>query len=125
MTPPPPDGHPQHYVRWVIEAYLRLPNTPCRARDLDHHLATQLHSRGVPEAIIETAFLLATLRRIGRPAGATPLTPIRSLHYFLPVIEELLQYPPSTSYLRYLRLCVAKIIASGSTDHGSKKITFT
>jgi hypothetical protein len=113
------------YVTWVIHAYLHLPDTPHRPRDHDHHLAAQLHQRGVPVAIIEAAFLLATLRRIHRPPGATPLTPIRSLHYFLPVIEELLQSPPSSSYLRYLRGRVAKIIGSGTADDGSQKIVFT
>ena len=113
------------YVTWVIHAYLHLPDTPHRARDHDHHLAAQLHQRGIPMAIIEAAFLLATLRRIHRPPDATPITPIRSLHYFLPVIEELLESPPSPSYLRYLRERVAETISSGRADASSKKITST
>ena len=32
-----------------------------------------------------------------------PLGPIRSLHYFMPVIEELLAHPVPESYLAYLR----------------------
>ena len=100
------------YVQRVIDAYLHLPDTPRRARPHDHDLAAQLHQRGVPEAIVQAAFYLATLRRIHRPPSATPLTPIRSLHYFLPVIEELLQSPPSASYLRYLRERLANTIGS-------------
>jgi hypothetical protein len=44
------------------------------------------------------------LRATCRP-DAIPLGPIRSLHYFLPVIEELLHTPLShgNSYLAYLR----------------------
>ena len=33
--------------------------------------------------------------------------PIRSLHYFLPLIEELLAYPVPESHLSYLRSKVA------------------
>ena len=113
------------YVQRVIDAYLHLPDTPRRARPHDHLLAAQLHQRGVPEAIVQAAFHLATLRRIHRPPGATPLTPIRSLHYFLPVIEELLQCPPSPSYLRYLRERLANTLRSDPADDGSKKIVFT
>ena len=32
-----------------------------------------------------------------------PLGPIRSLHYFLPIIEELLARPVPESYVAYLR----------------------
>ena len=63
MTPPLDPTQPQHYVRWVIDAYLGLPDTPRRARDHDHHLAAQLYQRGIPMAIVETALLLATARR--------------------------------------------------------------
>lgn len=49
------------------------------------------------------ALALATARRRARPADATPLAPVRSLHYYLPVIEELLAQPPADGYLEYLR----------------------
>ena len=113
------------YVRRIIEAYLRLPDTPERARQHDHQLAADLHRRGVSEATIEAAFLVATARRSARPSGAPPLGPIRSLHYFLPVIEELLDHPPSAEYLGYLRDSLAPMIGSRPVDSGSKKDTFT
>ncbi len=125
MTPPvaahqgPPDAS------WIIEAYLRLPDTPTRARPQDQLLAARLHQRGVPMAIIEAAFLLATTRRINRPPETEPLAPIRSLRYFLPVIEELLRRPPAASYLAYLRQTVGRILARPSDDKGPKFITFT
>lgn len=115
----------QRYVQRVIEAYLRLPHTPRRPRDHDQLLAVQLHQRGISIEIIETAFVMATLRRIQRPPDSPPLTPIRSLHYFLPVIDELLQSPPAPSYLRYLRREAAKYIPAVPADEGSKKIVFT
>jgi len=54
-------------------------------------------------SLIEAAFLLASARRAARRPDAMPLGPIRSLHYFLPVIEELLANPVPDSYLAYLR----------------------
>lgn len=125
MTPPdaahqgPPDAN------WIIDTYLRLPDTPTRARHQDHLLAAQLHQRRVPMAIIEAAFLLATTRRINRPPRAEPLTPIRSLRYFLPVIDELLRRPPAPSYLSYLRETVARLLARPVADKGPKKDAFT
>jgi hypothetical protein len=38
-----------------------------------------------------------------RPADAAPLGTIRSLAYFLPVIEEVLELHVSPDYFRYLR----------------------
>lgn len=45
--------------------------------------------------------------RAARRPDAIPLGPIRSLHCFLPVIEELLVHPAPESYLAYLRSKVA------------------
>jgi len=52
---------------------------------------------------IENAFVLAAARRLMRPADAPPLDAIRSLAYFLPVIEEVLGLPVSPDYFQYLR----------------------
>ncbi len=49
------------------------------------------------------ALPLASARRAARPANAVPLGRIRSLHYFLPVVEELLVHPLPQSYVAYLR----------------------
>jgi len=46
-----------------------------------------------------------------RPADAPPLGIIRSLAYFSPVIEEVLQLDVSPEYFRYLRHGIARIIA--------------
>ena len=53
--------------------------------------------------VIENALVLAATRRLIRPAGAPPLSTIRSLAYFLPVIEEVLELRVSPDYFRYLR----------------------
>jgi len=53
--------------------------------------------------MVEAAFILAAARRTFRPPNASPLDPIRSLHYFLGPIEELMQGRVDPSYLEHLR----------------------
>jgi hypothetical protein len=68
----------------------------------DRLLAAQLHARGVPLSAVENALVLATSRRLIRPADALPLNTIRSLAYFSPVIEEVLKLRVNPEYYRYL-----------------------
>lgn len=91
------------YRQTVIDLYLRLPDTPRRLSRFDLRLVRQLWQRQIPLTTVETAFLLASSRRAVRRPDAMPLGPIRSLHYFMPVIEELLAQPAPASYLAYLR----------------------
>lgn len=97
------DDSQAHFVETVLALYRKLPDTPNRHSRYDRHLAAQLHQQLVPLALIEAAFLLATARRLLRDPSYPPLNPIRSLHYFLPLIEELRDQPPAPSYLDYLR----------------------
>jgi hypothetical protein len=48
--------------------------------------------------------MFGSLRRLIRPADAPKLSPIRSLAYFRPVIDELRAHPAPEGYLDYLRL---------------------
>jgi hypothetical protein len=66
-------------------------------------LAAQLCQRGVAVTVIENAFVLAAARRLMRPADAPPLGTIRSLAYFLPVIEEVIEMRVSPDYFQYIR----------------------
>lgn len=91
------------YRETVLALYRKLPDTPNRHSRYDRRLALQLCQRNVPLPVIESAFLLATARRLLRDPSYPPLNPIRSLHYFLPVIEELLDQPPPPAYIQYLR----------------------
>jgi hypothetical protein len=73
-------GIDQHdYVRRLLEAYRVTPGTSGAVRRPDRVLAVQLYERGVPLASVENALVLAALRRMIRPAGAAPLSTIRSL----------------------------------------------
>lgn len=103
-------NHRTAYVHAVIACYRRVIGAGVRARRDDRRLAADLHRRGVSLAVVETALLLATARRGGRPPEAPPLSPVRSLHYFLPVVEELLQSPPPNDYLDYLRETAGEMI---------------
>ncbi len=100
------------YVSAVLSLYLELPETPLRTTGQDQRCARQLYDRGVSLGVVESAFLLGSLRRLLRPADAPPLSPIRSLAYFQPVIAELLTNPVPENYLEYLRLKL-RHIASG------------
>jgi hypothetical protein len=90
------------YVRAVLEMYARTPNT-IPARTSDRRLAADLYDRSVPLATIEAALLLATARRLSPSSDRPPLPTIRSLAYFLPVIEEIRRQPLPTHYVDYLR----------------------
>jgi hypothetical protein len=92
------------YVAAVLMLYLDLPDTPLRASAQDQGLARQLQEQGVPLALVESALLLGSLRRLFRSAHLPPLTPIRSLAYFQPVIMELQRNPLPDGYRDYLRL---------------------
>src|SRR4051794_22166149 len=100
MTPDPAPA----YVAAVLILYIDLPDTPMRASHADEALARNLYEQGVPLSLVEAALLLASLRRLIRPADRPPLLPIRSLAYFLSVIAELQQQPFPDGYLDYLRL---------------------
>jgi hypothetical protein len=97
------DSHAARYVTTVVNLYLGLPETPLHATTQDRRLASRLQERGVDLRVVESAFLLASVRRLARPADVPPLSPIRSLAYFQPVIEELLSQPAAETYLVYLR----------------------
>ena len=93
----------REYVRRLLEAYCQTPGTCGVARRPDRLLAAQLHARGVSLEAAENALVLAAARRLMRPTDAAPLGTIRSLAYFSPVIEEVLQMKVSQDYFRYVR----------------------
>jgi len=96
------DGQ-EEYVRQVLEAYRKTPGTMGTVRRADRLLAAQLYQRGLSLKVIENALVLAATRRLIRPSDAPPLGTVRSLAYFLPVIEEVLEMRISPDYFEYLR----------------------
>lgn len=87
-------------VQRILAVYCALEDTalsrPSRA---DRALANNLVARGLTFDLLQAAFTLATVRR---RLSSTAAQPIRSLAYFIPVIDELLRHPPDPDYIRYL-----------------------
>jgi len=104
------------YVTAVVTLYIEMPDTPMRVSASDQWLARSLHQDGIPLETVETALLLGSLRRLIRPSDAPRLSPIRSLAYFRPVIEELLENPAPENYRDYLRLKLRKAAETTPAD---------
>ena len=105
--PPPQDDREspeRRYVRAVLARYLWLPDTPSQSSRHDRRLACSLHERGVPLLLVEAALLLAATRRALREPWLAPLPRVRSLHYYLPIVSEVLGNPrePDLDYLTCL-----------------------
>ena len=111
------------YVASVLTSYIEMPDTPMRVSVSDQWLARYFHQEGVPLETVETALLLGSLRRLIRPAEAPRLSPIRSLAYFRPVIEELCEQPAPENYREYLRLKLRQ--AAKNLSANDRKNTFS
>jgi hypothetical protein len=105
-----PNSNPAVYVAAVLTLYVDLPDTPLRASIPDQRQARLWFDRDVPLEVVETALLLACLRRTVRPAGVSPLSRIRSLAYFQSIVEELQEHPTPAGYLQYLRLKLRGVV---------------
>ena len=97
------------YIRQVLEAYRKTAGTMGTVRRADRLLASRLYQRGLSVKVVENALVLAATRRLMRPAGAPPLGTIRSLAYFLPVIEEVLELRVTPEFFEYLRYKLARV----------------
>ena len=102
MSPSEPSARPQ-YVREVLRLYTAAPGVLGRVRRADRTLAGQLFDRRVPLYAIDYALILAAARRIQHNAFSAPMPPIRSLHYFQSVIQEVLDRPPGYREINRLR----------------------
>jgi hypothetical protein len=107
----------EEYVSRVLSLYLGLAETPSRWSRLDRRLAEELYEKQIEIEEIEAAMILASARRLLRSADAPKLGPIRSLHYFLPVIEEVRSVPVSADYIEYLRGKLAAFENGGLRSH--------
>lgn len=99
----------EEYVRRVLEAYRKTPGTMGSIRRPDRMLAAQLFHRGISLTVVENALILAATRRLIRRTDVPPLGTVRSLVYFLPVIEEVLELRIGPNYFQYLRQKLQKI----------------
>jgi hypothetical protein len=97
------------YVAAVAAVLADLPEPRPRFRPADRRLALDLRRRGVPIPTLRAAVRLATLRRLTRDPARPPLPPVRSLSYFLPVLDELLAAPPAPACLAYIDARLARL----------------
>ncbi|MDL1951017.1 hypothetical protein FBQ97_14555 [Acidobacteria bacterium ACD] len=103
---------PAGYVAAVRAALRDLPEPRPGFRPTDRRLALDLHRRGASIDILRAAIRLATLRRLSRDPSSPPLAPVRSLYYFLPVVEDLLRLTPDPAWLAYVDASLDKLIAT-------------
>ncbi len=92
------------YVSAVLKAYRNNPDTLGHVRASDRKLARHFFDTRVPLKVVRAALALAALRRACRTDGADPHEPIRSLHYFKPVIEEVSNLPADSAYFTYIEI---------------------
>ena len=100
----------EEFVEAVLETYVCLPETPNRARRDDRYLAIKLYRQAIELFQVKVAMLLATARRHFREPDADPLEPIRSLRYFVPVIEEIQRSGVEEFYLDYLEQKLSPVL---------------
>jgi hypothetical protein len=86
-----------------LELYAATPGVLGRLRRADRHLAGQLYDQEVPLYVVADAFIVVAARRARNNAFSTPLPPVRSLHYFMPVVRELLDRPLGPRDIEELR----------------------
>jgi hypothetical protein len=93
---------PQQLTAVFLRLYTAMPETPDRPRPADRALAAKWAQQGLGYDLVKGALTLASARRLCRSPDLEPLQPIRSLHYFLHVIEEVRREPLDPVYLQHL-----------------------
>jgi hypothetical protein len=103
VMPEKPFVSQDNFIDAVLDTYVSLPDTPNHTRRDDRYLAVTWHRQGIALFQVKAAMLLATARRNFRQPEAEPLEPIRSLRYFVPLIEEIQRSGVDESYVDYLQ----------------------
>ena len=82
------------YVAEIIRLYRATPTVVGHVRRADRVLARRLFDQRIPLHVIRAAFVLGAARRVLHNGFSTPMPPVRSLHYFVPLVREVLDRPP-------------------------------
>lgn len=104
----------QAYIQALRCLYLQLPNTHRRFSRSDRQMASVFYQRGFSLELLRSALLLATARRLAHDPNY-PLPPVRSLHYFLPVVEEIQSQPLPSGYVQYLEHKIKSLSSASPT----------
>ncbi len=91
---------PHAYVADLLTFFRALPGTTGRSGPADRKIAIGLHDRDVPLDLVRAALVIGAARRLLVASPST--TRVRSLAYFLPVVEELLLETPDPGYVAHL-----------------------
>ena len=105
------------YIQRILDLYRLAPGTTGHIRRTDRQLAEAFHDRNISLEIVHASLILAVARRTFR--SGEPLTPIATLHYIRPLIEELLAEPPDPAYVNYIRHKLAAVAPefAAAADH--------
>ncbi len=113
----PPDQE-RVYLEAVLGVYSSLPGTPERPSRRDRLLARELCRRGVPLRVVRDALILAAARRTIRSGPALPQ--VRTLYYFLPAIDEVLEHPLDPGYVAYLAAKLQSLASKNGAPLGDR-----
>lgn len=97
------------YVGSVRKRFMTLGCTTGRFGASDERLAGSFEQKGIPLTVIEDAMLIGACRKYVSWINSGPSAPIASLHYFEPIIEEVIERPFPPGYREYMRLQVNKL----------------
>ena len=84
----------ERYVDRVLRIYRATPTVLGHVRQADRALAKEWYDRRIPLYAVHNALILGATRRLLNNAFSTPMPPIRSLAYFVPILQEVLDRPP-------------------------------
>ena len=90
------------YVADVIRLYRATPTVVGHVRHADRALARRFYDQGVPLYVVRDALLIGAARRVLHNGFSTPMPPVRSLHYFVPLVREVLDRPPGYREIEHL-----------------------
>lgn len=110
----------QDFVDAILKMYLALPDTPDRFNSNDCFVAKAWFEQGISILQVQQAMTLAQIRRGFRRSDDIPLNPIRSLHYFVPIIQEIQTQPMDEKYFRYLQLKLKQITNLNANSNGTR-----
>jgi hypothetical protein len=106
----------ERYVREILEHCRTTPVPGGRIRTADRRLAENLYRQGIAAHTVRSALLLAAARRTFRNPDLGPLEPIGSVHYFLPVLDEIQRQPTDPGYLLHIENRLAESYAELVAD---------
>ena len=91
------------YMREILRLYIATPTVAGPVRNADRIYAENLFRQRVPLYAIANAFIVGAARRILHNGYTSPMPPVRSLHYFRNIIQEMLDRPPGYREIAILK----------------------